>query len=123
MTRAKLQKMTVQQLVDRFETIALEQGTALLYDEIGQYNRLYDEMDALEEELKGRTGDQRQALIPLLGHANTQVRLKAAFATLALVPKEARQALQAISDADAYPEAAYARDILDGLDDGTYTPS
>lgn len=120
---AKLQDMTVAQLVDRFEAIALEQDEALLYDEHDKYNRLYDEMDVVKEELKSRAGDQRRALLPLFKHPNSQVRLKAAIATLALAPKEARQTLQSIVDGLEYPQAAHARGMLRSLDDGKYTPA
>lgn len=123
MTRAKLHDMTVAQLVDRFEAIALAQDEAILYDEHGKYNRLYDEMDLVKEELKSRAGDQRRALLPLLTHSNAQVRLKATIATLALAPNEARRTLQSIIDGKEYPEAADAWGMLEALDEGRYKPS
>jgi len=122
MNRVNLGNMTVNQLVKRFIAIALDQDKALLDDEYGQYNRLYGEMETIEEELRNRAGDQRRALIALHNHPNAQVRLKSAIATLALVPAAARHALQTISDRDEYPQAAYARDMMVALDKGRFVP-
>jgi Domain of unknown function (DUF2019) len=118
-----LSDMTIDQLVERFAAIALEQYEALLDGRYAKYNRLYDQMAHIETELKLLGGDQRRALLPLLVHFNPQVRLKAAIATLAVRPNSARQALQEISDRNEYPQAAEARGILGGLDDGTYAPT
>lgn len=123
MKRIALQEMTVEQLVERFATMALEQDEALLMDEIGKYNRLYDKMEELEQELKGRDSDQRRLLLSLLDHPNAEVRLKAAIATLAIEPETARKVLQSISDSNEYPQAAYARGMMSALDAGRYIPS
>ena len=79
-------------------------------------------MDIVVNELKRRPGDQRRELAIFLSDANTQVRLKAAIATLVLLPDSSRRALQMISDFNEYPQAPFARDILSGLDDGSYKP-
>jgi hypothetical protein len=123
MKRIALQEMTVEQLVEQFTTMALEQDNALLEDEIGKYNRLYDKMEELEQELKERDDDQRRLLLPLIDHPNSEVRLKAAIATLSIDPEAARQALQHISDNNEYPQAAYARGMMKALDEGRYVPS
>jgi hypothetical protein len=115
--------MSVNELVERFTVIALDQDRALLGDEIAKYNRLFDQMEAVEAELKERAGDQRRGLLPLYKHANAQVRLKAAMATLAVDPKAARDVLQKISDNQEYPGAAYARSMMRALDEGTYRPN
>jgi peptidoglycan hydrolase CwlO-like protein len=121
--RAKLQAMSVDELVERFVAISLDQDKSLLENETAEYNRLYDEMEAVEAELKERTGDQRRALLPLYEHSNAQVRLKAAIATLPVDAKAARAVLQKISDEQEYPEAAYARSMMRALDEGTYKPN
>lgn len=123
MKRDRLVGMTVDQLVERFVAIALDQNRAMLNDDHAKYNRLYREMDAVREELKGRAGDQRRALIPLYAHPNAQVRLKSAITTLALAPQAARRTLQAISDREEYPQAADARGMMSALDDGTFVPN
>jgi hypothetical protein len=80
-------------------------------------------MDAIEEELKVRPGDQRRALIPLYNHPNVQVRLKSAIATLALAPDAARRQIQDIADSRDYPQAGDAGMTLDCLDRGIFRPT
>jgi uncharacterized protein YdcH (DUF465 family) len=123
MTRQKLEAMSVEELVARFEAIALGQDDAIFNDDNARYNRLFREMDALKQELKSREGDQRRALLPLLEHKNGQVRLKAAIATLAVEANAARQTVQEISDSNVYPEAANARGMISAIDEGRYVPS
>jgi len=123
MRQFALHDMTVEQLVEAFTTMALEQDEAILEDENTKYNRLYDRMEALKQEMKGRAGDQRRALLPLLGHKNAQVRLKAAIATLAIDLDAARNALHEISNRNEYPQAADARRMMRSVDEGRYVPS
>lgn len=122
MKRTRLQDMTVDQLVQCFTAIALDQDKALRKGQHAKFNRLYDDLDAVQRELKNRADDQRQALIALLRHPNAQVRLKSAIATLALAPDTARTTLQTISDQNEYPQAAYARDMINALGDGRFIP-
>jgi hypothetical protein len=70
MKQPKLQRMTVEQLVERFLTIALDQDRAIFDGDHAKYNRLYGQMDAIKQELKSRPADQRRALIPLHAHLN-----------------------------------------------------
>lgn len=94
MKRITPQELSVGQLVERFVALAIERDKAIRIEANAKYNRLYGEMDVIENELMHRRGDQRHALIPLLKHSNAQVRLKSAIATLALAPEAARRALQ-----------------------------
>jgi hypothetical protein len=123
MKQANVEDMTAAQLVEYFTAIALAQDEAMRIDDNAAFKRLFFQMEAVEEELKGRKGDQRRALLCLLDHPNAQVRLKSAIATLALAPLAARQALQVISDRQEYPQAADARGMMRAVDDGTFTPS
>lgn len=123
MKRNRFAEMSNGELVERFTTMALEQDEALLMDEIGKYNKIYDQMEAVKQELKVREGDKRRVLLPLLDHRNAQVRLKAAIATLAIEPEAARQALQKIVDQKEFPQAGSAGSMLDALDEGRYVPS
>ena len=115
--------MIVDQLVERFIAIALDQDQAMLKDDNAKFTRLFWQMDAVEDELKGRNGDQRRALLPLFNHPSAQVRLKAALATLALAQPAARRTIQTISDFQEYPQAADARGMMRALDEGTFIPS
>lgn len=69
MRRPKLENLSVGELVNRFTEIALEQDDALLKNEIAKFNRLYDQMEAVEAELKRRPGDERRAIVGLLAHS------------------------------------------------------
>jgi len=108
--------MTVDQLVERFVSIALDQDKALFADEISKFNRLFDQMEDVRNELKSRPGDQRSALLPLYSHPNIQVRLKAALTTTDLAPGAAREVFQKVVDSRHYPQAADALAAIWRLD-------
>ncbi|MBI4275957.1 MAG: DUF2019 domain-containing protein [Rhizobiales bacterium] len=120
---AGLSEITVDQLVQRFTVIALDQHRAILDDDNAKFTRLYRQMEAAELELKTRIGDQRRALLRLHNHQNAQVRLTAAIATLAVAPDAARRVLQNINDRAEFPQAADALGMIRALDDGTYVPN
>ena len=117
-----LQDLSVDQLVDRFAALALEQDTALLGESITRVNQLYYALKDVENELTAREGDQRRALVRLYEHKNPQVRLKAVKATLAVAPEVARPMLQAIADSREYPQAGEAGMSIRNLKEGIYKP-
>jgi hypothetical protein len=88
-----------------------------------RYNRAFDSMMAISEELRSRPGDQRRALVTLYDHPNEQVRLKAAIHTLALFPEEACGVLQKLIDDRIHPQAMDAGMILDSFKEGRYVPN
>ena len=122
MKNIRLQDLTLDQLVERFTGIALDQDKALLRREHGKFNRLFDEMEAVEGELKARSGDQRRVLLHLYEHPNAQVRLKAVKATLAVAPEPALGMLKAIAESRKYPQAGEAGMSLDNLESGIFKP-
>jgi ParB-like chromosome segregation protein Spo0J len=115
--------MKTEQLVARFIEIGVAQNEALLRDEITGFNRLYDEKVAVLEELKARPGDMRHALVSLHDHANLQVRLNAAKATLAVAPTAARKTLEAIRESRLQPQAGDAGMSLWNLERGVFKPT
>jgi hypothetical protein len=123
MKKNTLDQMTVDQLVDHFAAICLDQDQALLYSKIAKFNRIYLQMVAVREELKRRPGDQRRALVSLYGHPNAQVRLQAARASLAVVPGEARALIETIANSRGGPQAGDAGMTIWNLDRGTFKPS
>jgi|SRR4051812_46743310 Domain of unknown function (DUF2019) len=123
MKRANLKDMTVDELVEYFADLAIQQDRALLLDQIGTFNRLFDKMEDVKVELKSRSGDQREALLRLFQHSNAQVRLKAAKATLAIAPIAAREMLQTIADSKEFPQAGDAGMSLWNLDRGVFKPT
>lgn len=72
MTRFDLKTMTVSELTDRFIAIAVEQDKAIFDDDNAKFNRLYDQMEDIRNELKSRPGDQRSALLPLFDPSATE---------------------------------------------------
>ena len=123
MKRISLQQMTVDQLLARFAAIGIDQDKALLRNEIAKFNRLYDEMDGIENELKARDGDQRRALVGLYDHPNAQVRLNAIKATLAVSPEQARRMLNVMANSREYPQAGDAGMTLVNLERGIFKPT
>ncbi len=122
MKQAKLDQMTIDQLVTRFAEIGVAQDEAELVGEIGKFNSLYRQMDATEKELRRRGPEARLALLNLYDHPNMQVRLNAAKRTLGIAPDAARHALQAIFDSKFQPQAMDAGMCLWNLDRGVFKP-
>lgn len=107
-------------LLERFVQIGLEQDRALLYEDYATFNRLFDEAHGIMRELRSRAGDQRRSLMSFYDHPNAQVRLSAAVATLELEPSAARRVLEIIDDRHEFPQAADARGLLKALDEGRF---
>jgi hypothetical protein len=114
--------MTTVELVDRFAIICVKQDQALFENEIAEFNRLYDQMAEIRDELKARHGDQRSALLALFDHQNLQVRLQAAKATLAVAPVAARRMIELIQEWGRQPYAGDAGMCLVNLDRGIFVP-
>jgi hypothetical protein len=123
MKQTNLGNMSVDQLAQRFATLAVEQDDALLANDNAEVTRLFWLLMAISDELKSRDGDQRRALLPLYKHPNLQVRVKAAKATLALAPKAARDVLQTVVDSKQQPQALEAGMSLWNLERGVYKPT
>lgn len=123
MKRLDLSTIETNDLVRRFAEITREQDKALLTGQTAKFNRLFADMKAVHDELKGRPGDQRRALMRLYEFPNMQVRLQAAKLTLAVAPAEARSQLQAIADSKWFPQAGDAGMSLSNLDDGIFKPT
>jgi hypothetical protein len=115
--------MTVDDLVNLFAMIVVAQDEADLGGEIAKFNRLFDRMMEVSNELKSRDGDQRVQLLKLFRHPNMQVRLQAAKLTMAVAPVEARAQLEAIASSDWFPQAGDAGMSLRNLDRGIFKPS
>ena len=115
--------MTVDELVERFTALALDQDEANLDNDIPGFSRLFHQMQEVKAELKARPGDQRRALLSLFAHRNVQVRLMAAKATLAVAPEAAREKLEDIASSHEFPQAGEAGMSLWALDEGIFKPT
>jgi hypothetical protein len=121
--KPNLTRTSTPQLVDYFAKVVVGQDEALLGGQRARFNRLFDEMMAISNELKGREGDQRRALMALYDYPNMQVRVQAAKLTLAVAPVEARQQLEAIAATHWFPQAGDAGMSLSNLDRGIFKPT
>lgn len=119
----RIEKMSVDRLVERFADLCLDQDRALLYSDAGKFNKLFRQMVAVRNELKKRPGDQRRALLALYNHENAQVRLQAAKETLILAPEAARRLIETIANSRKYPQAGDAGMSLFALDEGIFKPT
>lgn len=121
--KIQLDAMSVDQLAERFAAVTVAQDNAILGGENAKFNRLYDRMKEVSDELKGRPGDQRRALMALFEYSNMQVQLQAAKFTLAVAPPEARRKLEAIADSQRFSQAGDAGMSLFNLDRGIFKPT
>lgn len=123
MRKPKLDELLAADLVDRFAKITRAQDEASLGGRYAEYNRLYQQMIDVCEELKKRDGDQRVHLVELYRDHNMHVRLQAAKLTLAVAPQQARAQLQAIVDSQWFPQAGDAGMCLRNLELGVFRPT
>ncbi len=122
MSMPRLEQMTTDELVARFAEVGIAQDDTLFHDQYAKFNRLYNKMQLVDDELRRRGRDARLALLRLYAHPNMQVRLQAAKWTLGISPEAARKVIQSIRDWKLYPQALDAGMTLRALDDGTYKP-
>lgn len=118
MSPADLASLSTDALLRRFEALCIQKYDALDRNEIAAFNRRYDKIQAIEDELQSRPGDQRRVLMQLFGHPNMQVRLTAARANLAVDYAAARRQLEAIVEEQWFPQAGDAGMTLYFLDTG-----
>lgn len=123
MNSQQIQKASNDELMEYFVAIGLAQYDAVLVVNTTKYNHLYEQMNKVRDELKGRFGDQRGVLRPLLTHPNMQVRMMAANSLLALAPAEARKALESVRDSNIDPLNGNAASTLRALDEGVFVPN
>jgi len=121
--RADLQELTNEQLIERYVAIGLAEEEAVLYDDTPGYNQLFRKEQAVVDELQGRPGDQRSALLALYEHDNPWVRMSAVKNSLALAPEEGRRVLQEMADSMKQPYAGEAGMTLWTLDEGIFKPT
>lgn len=123
MKQAGFEKMSSADLVERFAQIVVAQDVALLGGKRSTFNRLFQQMMDVTNELKVREGDQRRLLMKLYDYPNMQVRVQAAKLTLAVAPVAAREQLEAIAETHWMPQAGDAGMSLSNLDRGIFKPT
>ena len=123
MRSRRVRELSVDELVAQFADLGVRQCRAELEEDATAFDRLFDRLREIRDELKSRDGDQRTALLPLYQRPNMQVRLNAAKATLAVAPVDARSALEAIAASQHYPQAGDAGMSSQMLDEGIFVPT
>ncbi|MEJ0075986.1 MAG: DUF2019 domain-containing protein [Alphaproteobacteria bacterium] len=123
MKKQKLDAASVDEIVERFIGLCAEKDRELLRGDVPRVNELFDDIEAIKQELKSRPGDQRHALISLYRHDNMQVRLEAATATLAIAPEAARRALEDLKASGWMPQAGEASHTFWTLERGIFKPT
>jgi hypothetical protein len=118
--RVKLEEMTVDELVDRFAEIGVAEDQALLCGEHKKFNRLFTQMNEVDQELRRRGLEARRALIQLFDHPNMQARLQAAKWSLGVAPDVARKVIEEIPASQWQPQAMEAGMTLWNLDEGIF---
>jgi Domain of unknown function (DUF2019) len=122
MTPIDLSSLTVAGLVERYTCLGVElEKSEAMYDS-KQSTVVLRQMWAIEDELKKRPGDQRRALLVLYDHPKMAVRLRAAKATLAVAPQEARKMIEWIASLNWPPQSGDAGMCLWALDKGIFVP-
>lgn len=119
MIQNNLNSLTVDQLVKKFTEIGIAQDKAEDADNVSLFNRLYREMDAVDQEIRKRGAEARLALLQLCEHPNLQVKLQAAKFAYGASPEIAQKCLQVICDSKIPPQYLDAGMSLQSIADGT----
>jgi hypothetical protein len=117
-----LTQLPTDTLIDRFSEIAKERGTAVLDLDSRRANIYFDQMLAIDNELRARGREARLRLAPLLRDPDRFIRFYAAEKLLGLVPSESRAVMEWNARYEADSIAANARGFLRALNAGTYKP-
>ncbi len=88
-----------------------------LTDDIEKYNKDFDILVSIKDELKARGSEARRALLRLLSHDNPQVRLQAAKFVYPVARDEAKRCLQNIAAANLPDQSLSAGMALHRLEE------
>ena len=105
----QIPKLAPEALAEEYLAVGLRQGQAIEEFDNRTCNRLFPKRRAIADELLSRQGDHWRLLLPLLDHADWQVRLNTAQDLRNVARDESRRALQSIDASKRYPYAADAR--------------
>ena len=87
-------EQTRAELVTRYVDAASRNGSATLRSDEEEANRAHDELAEIYRELRRRGGDDQAALLGLLDHEDTGVRLWAAAHALEFAPERGEPVLR-----------------------------
>jgi hypothetical protein len=119
---SKFSQLSLDDLMARFAENGLAQSKAELQGKISKYNKLFDEMAAIDKELRVRGTEARLRLREFFTHQNMHVRLQAAKLSLGVAPVEARKLIEEIAESGHFPEAGSAGMCIWALEQGIFKP-
>ncbi|MGE0500189.1 MAG: DUF2019 domain-containing protein [Rhizobiaceae bacterium] len=120
MSRHSLSSMISSDLISLFVKLSREQGEAQIDLETRKYNRLFDQVKAIETELRARPDRERMVLHGLLDHPNPKVRMNAAYALLDIAKDDAFAALKSVAESRYYPFNADARGSVEAIEEDDF---
>jgi len=104
----------IDELLNRFVALSIEQGKANYVFAIAHSNRLGASLHEISTEIKRRPGDGGRSLLQLFKHKNTQVRFNAATSVSGVFTLQAREILEQIAgshDTLAFDAKMYLRPL------------
>lgn len=112
MTKFDLKRATVEELIERFLSLGIEQDKMEMEGFGSRANRAIRARLDVEDELKGRDSDARRLLVRFYEHQNIQVQCNAASATLALFPEKGPSEARTDQKPEARSDEPGGRDDL-----------
>lgn len=97
MKRGALEKYSVGDLVERYESAAIQYGAASANSDSKATNRQHSIISDIYRELRRRGVEAQSALLPLLEHTDVAVRQWAASHTLEFAPSKGEPILELIA--------------------------
>jgi hypothetical protein len=110
MNEAHLKSMTIPQLIERYTSMLLQQYTVRDHHnaqgkrDVGPWNRLADQVEAIHRELKTRGEAGIDAMLPLIHHSNPKVSYAAAVHCLRQRPAQVLPVLEQMARTNDWSE-------------------
>lgn len=118
-----LSKLSTSELVDMFGELSVDRHSAMIGFDPKTYNRLGDVLGDIEQELKSRGLQDRQALLALFKHPHAAVWSDAAKAVLGFAPEQAIHVLEFLAECDHWLLKANAAMVLEMYRKGDWRPT
>ncbi len=133
MTSRNYSEMSDEELAKAFVEISVSEADAIGLGKVRTMRKLFDQLRALKETLRARGPEARRVLVPFLSYSPpsasifadqaAQVRLNAARELLAVVPEQARAALEDLAANGPSAQSGRAGMCLQFLEDGVFKPT
>ncbi|MBN8467571.1 DUF2019 domain-containing protein [Corallococcus exiguus] len=115
-------KLSTEELVEKYREASAKHGRLLDALKTRAANKEYDQVIAIEAELKGRGEKAQGGILTLLGAPEPGTRFWAAMSALGFSSAEAERVLAELARPPLSQIGLSAAMLLDAWRDGTYTP-